>query len=261
METKLKFKVGDRVRVKSLEWYFKQEKNEIGTILKGCGFTEVMSKFCSKELTIKSCDSCYKVLESEHKWEDWMFEDYPVTDVKQEDKLLNQSDMETKEMTREEIFAYLNETKILCTSTKETTNVQEKLFELDIEWVILGRRVDSRKYLLFIRGNKLEYTPDIDFWVRSEKKRIEPDEILAIQIKEEKPKFNQQTLQPYDKVLVRDNVKGNWRCNLFSHLKDTEEFNYQCVSNCWNFCVPYNEETKHLVGTAQDAPEYYNIWE
>lgn len=170
--------------------------------------------------------------------------------------------METKEMTREEIFAYLNETKILCTSTKETTNVQEKLFELDIEWVILGRRIDSRKYLLFIRGNKLEYTPDIDFWVRSEKKRIEPDEILAIQIKEEEePKFDPQTLQPFDKVLVRDEKHEIWTGQIFSHInKECNNYKFICLAPYgWKKCIPFNEETKHLVGTANEVPEFYRI--
>ena len=32
METKLKFKIGDKVRVKSLEWYNSQEKDRVGLI-------------------------------------------------------------------------------------------------------------------------------------------------------------------------------------------------------------------------------------
>ena len=26
-------------------------------------------------------------------------------------------------------------------------------------------------------------------------------------------------------------------------------------------CIPYNEETKHLIGTTEDCPEYYKWWE
>lgn len=47
MET-LKFKVGDKVRVKSLEWYNSEQKNDIGTITKGVTFAKVMSDFCAK---------------------------------------------------------------------------------------------------------------------------------------------------------------------------------------------------------------------
>ena len=28
-----------------------------------------------------------------------------------------------------------------------------------------------------------------------------------------------------------------------------------------NMVIPYNEETKHLVGTKDEAPEYYRYWE
>lgn len=27
------------------------------------------------------------------------------------------------------------------------------------------------------------------------------------------------------------------------------------------FCIPYNDDTKHLVGTKEEAPEYYRYWE
>ena len=26
-------------------------------------------------------------------------------------------------------------------------------------------------------------------------------------------------------------------------------------------CIPYNDETKHLLGTSDEAPEYYRYWE
>ena len=28
-----------------------------------------------------------------------------------------------------------------------------------------------------------------------------------------------------------------------------------------NMIIPYNDETKHLVGTTDEAPEYYRYWE
>lgn len=52
MET-LKFKVGDKVRVKSLEWYGGQVKNEDGEIEKGMYFTPDMCDYCDSILTIK----------------------------------------------------------------------------------------------------------------------------------------------------------------------------------------------------------------
>lgn len=55
--------------------------------------------------------------------------------------------------------------------------------------------------------------------------------------------------KPYDPVLVRDCESDKWRCNYFSH-KEGE--NYICVGSTWNYCIPYNDSTKHLVGTTED---------
>ena len=169
--------------------------------------------------------------------------------------------MKTKEMTKEEVFAYLGSTKILCTSKEESIKVQVALFAFGIEWISRKKGIDEDKYLLFI-NNKLEiqHTSDIDFWMDDVNKRIEPNEILAIKIKEEKPKFDPKSLQAFDKVLVRDKEGNKWRCNLFCHINEELSLKYFCVFDNWTYCIPYNEETKHLHGTAEDAPEYYKIW-
>jgi hypothetical protein len=52
--------------------------------------------------------------------------------------------------------------------------------------------------------------------------------------------------KPFDPVLVRDMTSDDWRCNYFSHI-DGE--NYICMGSSWNYCIPYNDETKHLIGT------------
>lgn len=75
-----------------------------------------------------------------------------------------------------------------------------------------------------------------------------------------KPKFDPKTLQPFDKVLARDNDNEKWACNLFSHITDGKEFPYMC-GTLYKMVVPYNEETKHLVGTTDEAPEFYRYWE
>ena len=74
-------------------------------------------------------------------------------------------------------------------------------------------------------------------------------------------KFDPKTLQPFDRVLVRDNDDDKWICNLFSHYNGGEPYPYVCVSSLWINCIPYNDETKHLVGTTDDCPEYYKWWE
>ena len=76
-----------------------------------------------------------------------------------------------------------------------------------------------------------------------------------------KEKFDPKTLNAFDRVLVRNYKTTKWRCEHFSHFGGG---NYNpCIASCcsYTFCVPYNEETKHLVGTTEEAPEYYRYWE
>ena len=78
-----------------------------------------------------------------------------------------------------------------------------------------------------------------------------------------KPKFDPKTLQPFDKVLVRDNEEGRWVCSFYSHYREYGEtlYRYMSTNNAYRYCIPYNEDTKHLVGTAEEAPEFYRYWE
>lgn len=77
--------------------------------------------------------------------------------------------------------------------------------------------------------------------------------------KSKKEKFDVNTLQPFDKVLVRGQNGQNWGAELFSHIDNNY---HMAVCSCyWTQCIPYNENTKHLVGTSDDCPEYYKWWE
>ena len=73
-----------------------------------------------------------------------------------------------------------------------------------------------------------------------------------------KPKFDPKTLHAFDKVVVRDRDVEHWICGLFSHIVNDE---YLCIGSCYKHCIPYNDDTKHLVGTNKEAPEYYRYWE
>ena len=82
------------------------------------------------------------------------------------------------------------------------------------------------------------------------------------QFQPKKPKFDPKTLQPFDKVLTRYSKSGNWLIQLFSHTIECElNYPYLCINNSYKYCIPYNDDTKHLVGTADEAPEYYRYWE
>lgn len=79
--------------------------------------------------------------------------------------------------------------------------------------------------------------------------------------KPSKPKFNPNTLQPFDKVLARNDME-DWSCMFFSHIiKDEETYPYACGYDWFTQCIPYNDDTKYLLGTNKEAPEFYRYWE
>ena len=79
----------------------------------------------------------------------------------------------------------------------------------------------------------------------------------------DKPKverFDVNTLQPFDKVLGRDTNDNCWIALFFGHIGKGSH-RAVCGYFSWTQCIPYNEETKRLVGTSDDCPEYYKWWE
>ena len=78
----------------------------------------------------------------------------------------------------------------------------------------------------------------------------------------DKPKaerFDPKTFQPFDKVLGRDTNDNCWIALFFGHIGKGSH-RAVCGYFSWTQCIPYNEETKHLVGTSDDCPEYYKWW-
>lgn len=72
-------------------------------------------------------------------------------------------------------------------------------------------------------------------------------------------KFDVRTLQPFDKVLVRDKDREVWDADFFSYYQ-VGEGTFLCVNSCRYQCIPYNDDTKHLLGHCKQAPEYYITW-
>ena len=72
-------------------------------------------------------------------------------------------------------------------------------------------------------------------------------------------RFDPATFKPFDKVLTRDESRYRWKVNFFGFIDENKKC--LCASSFWNQCSPYNDDTKHLVGTDEDCPEYYRWWE
>lgn len=90
------------------------------------------------------------------------------------------------------------------------------------------------------------------YWWDSEKKELKKIE----------PKFDVSTLQAFDKVLVRDSDFNFWVNTTFGYIVEKETCFFTCErGTSWKQCIPYNEETKHLLGNSQQAPDKYITWE
>lgn len=71
-------------------------------------------------------------------------------------------------------------------------------------------------------------------------------------------KFDLNTLEPFDKVLVRNRKTELWLTDMFTfHIDEPVA---KCITGAYMQCIPYNEDTKHLLGTTNDCPEYYKWW-
>ena len=80
-------------------------------------------------------------------------------------------------------------------------------------------------------------------------------------VPDKKDKFDPKTLKPFDKVLATHGLEYAWECTWYSHfVNDTFDY-YLCAGLHYSYCIPYNEETKHLLGTTEEAPEFYKYWE
>ena len=83
----------------------------------------------------------------------------------------------------------------------------------------------------------------------------------------DKPKVERidvNTFQPFDKILARNSDRENWTIEYYSYGKEVSFGNgdkyIQGLVYCWKYVIPYNDETKHLLGTREDCPEYYKWW-
>lgn len=71
-------------------------------------------------------------------------------------------------------------------------------------------------------------------------------------------KFNPKTLQTFDKIVVKEYSNMRWRIDFFERIDGRFIIG---LNGCYLKAVPYNEETKYLIGTNKECPECYKWWE
>ena len=73
----------------------------------------------------------------------------------------------------------------------------------------------------------------------------------SIWMEKEKEAKEQPVFKPFDKVLARNNDAETWIATLFGFYDKRFEA-YVCIGDAFKQCIPYNEETKYLLGTADE---------
>lgn len=107
----------------------------------------------------------------------------------------------------------------------------------------LRKATDEEKEMFFNFLQKHDYK-----WDEEKKKLVKIE-----------TKFNISTLQPFDRVLVRNGNDNKWTCAIYAFKENDKIF--RCENYGWTQCIPYNDETKHLVGTTKMPPKKYINWE
>ena len=116
---------------------------------------------------------------------------------------------------------------------------------------------DNGECILFPSKDQRDWSKFSAYWYNNnekEKEKIEPNK---------KEKFNPKTLKVFDKVIVRKAYCLYWSCDLFAYnyIDFNGENKSVCIGDNYSYCIPYNDETKHLVGTRDEAPDFYRYWE
>ena len=126
------------------------------------------------------------------------------------------------------------------------------------EYPVLIMRGDGL-YASFSRVGKYTDAPDSECCLFPSKDQRDWSKFEAPWYK--KDKFDPTTLKAFDKVLVKDYSDDGWKVDFYSHKDTSMTYHYRCIGETYRCCIPYNDDTKHLVGTNDKAPEYYRYWE
>ena len=219
-----------------------------------------------KKLQVKeshrySCDGCFFNGHCEHS-------SNPIIGLCEKDQREDEKDVifvevqeqEEVEEQHQEEQPKLNLCEILRDCPKGT-----KLYSTVLGYVIFQGIVEGAVYPIVVickNGVNEDFTADgkmfIDFdgectLFPSKEQRSWADFIVPWLKKE---RFDPKTLKPFDRVLAMNS--STWHCATFSHLRNTKsEFVYDCGGIYFRYCIPYNDDTKHLVGTTDEAPKFY----
>lgn len=141
------------------------------------------------------------------------------------------------------VFIYMN-------NGKDKTYTCAALDEKGMLWIENNRVTDNDDILELRLATESEKQKLIDALKASKDPKAKDClRMLGIEVKPE------CEFKPFDKVIVRDGDRGKWKADFFSHKIEGNSFPYICVSESHKYCIPYNDQTKHLLGTNDNWEE------
>ena len=117
----------------------------------------------------------------------------------------------TKRMTRAEAFEWLKGKKVACDNGRE--DVQRKLFEVGIRWCDGSVEVTGYAAFLFINPNGITHCQSGEWFYTHEYEKISADDILSIEIVEEKKEESENIhndLEKWIEIVRNKYCRNGW---------------------------------------------------
>lgn len=155
-------------------------------------------------------------------------------------------------------------TKILKNCPKGWKLYSSAFGEVEFQYIELGSvypiiiKLKTELIKKITSNGKLLDLYDVECTLFPSKEQRDWSKFLAPWYKNKR--FDPMTLQPFDKVLARYNSDDMWKVDFYSHKGISKTYPYRCIGSPYTYCIPYNNDTKHLIGTTDEAPEYYRYW-
>lgn len=165
----VKYNVGDRVVVKSLEWY-NNNKNSDGHVGVPCTFVREMAKYCGRVLTISRVGySCYSIDGTGFSWSDEMFEglESEVNNTPKSIKKIDVSILPTDFITCARLLGVNYHISTDGYMGAEFQEFQKLIICRNAYWAIADNwkpnyKDKEKKHCIVMRGNKLGVATTIE---------------------------------------------------------------------------------------------------
>lgn len=135
----------------------------------------------------------------------------------------------------------------------------------------VGCSVDTHSdYVVLTHENNLRFDGNAWTFINSRKATEEEKQKLIDALKASKEPKTKECLKklgvevkqeyefkPFDKVLVRNSLEMEWIPRFFERATQcSQSVRYITLdNNSWKYCIPYNDQTAHLLGTDKDLEE------